>query len=333
MKIALPAPYDLISAGGVERYILSLAKALMTNHEVVIYSDTNPGAPFTIRPLNKARLDSADLCITQAIYGQCQKPLSKKHIHIYHGTILGNWMARPWLLLHRKFWSWFLMERASLKGPDGVVTVSNQAMGEIHRMGYRGPLCLIPSAGGYVKDRGAFQKEHEFSQLALFCGRPTDKVKRFPWIEEGIRQARLSGSSWKLIVLGNFLGKASDDSVIPMGNVDHLSVLEWMGKVDLQINASYYEGCSLALAEGMYCANTPVLATKVGGNRDQVISGKNGDFFSDPEDLARKLLQLEKNPAILHSWQNYLKTNCEVPSWEDVAQRILDFSESLKESS
>ncbi len=332
MMIALPAPYDLTRAGGVERYILSLAKALMKKHEVIIYSDSNPGSPFVVRPLNQAPKDQADLVITQAIYGQCPKPDSKKRVHIYHGTILGNWIARPWLLLHRKFWSWFLMEKSSYTGLSGVVTVSRQAMREVRLMGYTGPIHLVHSGGGFSDELGIAKKEHTNQKLALFCGRPMDKVKRFDWIEKAVKEARFLGSSWKLLVLGDFGNRSEDEAVIPLGSLPHFEVLQCLKRADLQINASYYEGCSLALAEGMYYASLPALATRVGGNKDQILPNQNGDFFKSPIDLAQKLVALEKNPAILQSWRSFLETQCRVPSWEDVAQSILDFSETLGES-
>jgi glycosyltransferase involved in cell wall biosynthesis len=60
---------------------------------------------------------------------------------------------------------------------------------------------------------------------------------------------------------------------------------------------SLLEGMSLTVAEAM-ATGKPVIATKVGGNVDQIIDGYNGFLVPprDPEAIARKILELLENP-------------------------------------
>ena len=66
---------------------------------------------------------------------------------------------------------------------------------------------------------------------------------------------------------------------------------------DVVVVPSLLEGMSLTIAEAM-ATGKPVIATKVGGNVDQIIDEYNGFLVPprDPEAIARKILELLENP-------------------------------------
>ena len=191
-KVIIVAPYHLDRVGGVERFILSFAEAAQNiGMSCVIYNPLG----FVSKSLNVIHEiddNEYDLCLSHAIYGLGAMPKAYRRVHTFHGTILGNLYQRPWLWIHPKFLQWLAMESASRRGKDGVIGVSDWAIREIHRMGYRGPVSRIPSGGGFEAQRIKRPKSsgNESELLCLFCGRSSDKVKRFNLIREGIRLVR-----------------------------------------------------------------------------------------------------------------------------------------------
>lgn len=62
-------------------------------------------------------------------------------------------------------------------------------------------------------------------------------------------------------------------------------VAPWFEKMDLLLFPSYREGLSVAILEAM-ASGLPVIATNVGGTREQVVDGVNG-FVAEPGDVDR----------------------------------------------
>jgi len=331
MRIALVAPYNLEAVGGVERYILSFAKASQQDHEVTIFTDSKPVLD-DVQVLPLAAVDSMDfdLCLTHAIYGSEDLPRARRYVHTFHGTILGNLRVRPWLWIHPRFLQWLRLEFNSLKGKHGTVGVSQRACDEIRCMGYNGPLLKLPSGGGFegqewegAKDSGVLK--------CLYAGRISDKVKRFSMIEKGFRLARSRDPHLELCVLGGSKGN-HQEGVTFMGEQPYEVGLQKVRESHLQMNASYYEGSSLALSEGIFQGGLLTLATRTGGNIDMLSEGKTGFFFHSAAELSVHLLRMRKDHSRRESMQKDLKNQSLVPSWNEVSRQVVEFAQSLGEN-
>ena len=326
-KIIIVAPYHLNRVGGVERFILSFAQASINiGLSCTIY---NPFG-FKSNALNIIHeIDNSvyDLCLSHAIYGLGVMPKAHRRLHTFHGTILGNLYQRPWLWMHPKFLQWLAMESASRREKEGVIGVSDWAIREISRMGYKGPIAQIPSGGGFESQRiekpRSSNKENEL--LCLFCGRSSDKVKRFSLIREGIRLVREKNENIRLLVLGGSPAK-SEPGIEYLGDQPYHQVLKLMKTADVQINASYYEGYSLSLSEGIFQAGLITLATPVGGNLNTLVHGKTGFFFQSARELATYLLSLSRSSELRSTLFKNIVDEMPIISWEQVAQRTLDFA-------
>ncbi|PCJ21088.1 MAG: hypothetical protein COB02_00440 [Candidatus Cloacimonadota bacterium] len=327
MKLAIYAPYDYSKIGGVERYVLSFLQACPNDIETVLISDNIPSeATFRVISTNEIEKENFDLCISHAIHGGALLPKAKKYIHIFHGTILGNLFVRPWLWLHPKFWSWLLMEYKSIKQKDGIIAVSNWASSETRKMGFKGPIEIIPSGGGFLNDK--FCSEKKFSPTFIFCGRFSDKVKRFSMILDAFRIAKLANPKIELYVLGGDL-PFKEEGIISLGALPWDEVKEVYKKCCFQINASYYEGCSLSMAEGVFLGNTINLASSVGGNLDQLLDETTGYFFKDTQELATHMILASLDEDKFEKMQKNLSESEIIPSWEDVVSKTLNFYHSL----
>ena len=329
-KIIIVAPYQLDKVGGVERFILSFTQAAQNISKACVIYNPFKFHSDSLNVIHELDNTEYDLCISHAIYGLGAMPRARRRIHTFHGTILGNLFQRPWLWIHPKFLQWLAMESASRREKEGIIGVSDWAVREIHRMGYRGPIDQIPSGGGFESQRLSqprkSSKAHEL--LCLFCGRSSDKVKRFALIREGIRLVRQKNENIRLLVVGGTSAK-SEPGIEYLGDKPYYEVLELMKKVQIQINASYYEGYSLSLSEGIFQAGLITLATPVGGNLNTLVHGKTGFFFQSPRELATYLLSLSRNSELKDALFTNIFKEMPILSWEQVAKRTLDFAFSL----
>lgn len=327
MKIAIYAPYDYSKIGGVERYVLSFIQACPKEVQVYLISDHVPQElSCPVLSTHDFQNESFDLCISHAIFGGGDLPKANKYIHVFHGTILGNLFVRPWLWLHPKFWTWLSMEYKSTKNKDGIVAVSDWAQSEVRQMGFRNPVQKIHSGGGFEKDR--YQGLKDYSPSFIFCGRFTDKVKRFQMILDGLRIARKSNPLIKLYVLGGDV-TIKDEGLVSLGSLGWDEVKEVYKKYCFQINASYYEGCSLSMAEGQFVGNTINLSTPVGGNLNQLVDSKTGYFFKSSEELAKYMVDLSSDEKNYSRMQSEIKVSTTIPSWEQVVLDTLRFYQTL----
>ncbi len=329
MKIGLAAPYNLNSLGGAERYTRCLAKALSQKHEVIVFTDQPPldETGLSFLPLRDIKTEKLDLGLTQAIFGHLRLQ-AKIRLHIFHGTILGNLKARPWLLIHPRFLGWLKGEFQALKEKDGIICVSRKAQEEVRQMGFSGPIRILKSGGGFSTEKGLARRMDDGKIRMLFLGRFDDKVKRFPMMLKGFQKARKVCPMLYFFVAGT--GSVPEaDGLVPLGNLPREQALSWARRCDIQINASYYEGSSLSLAEGIFQGESFTLATPVGGSLEQIRHQDTGLFFHSAKDLSQKLIELCENPSLLEESRLSIQRNCPIPSWEEVASEVIRFAEEV----
>lgn len=77
------------------------------------------------------------------------------------------------------------------------------------------------------------------------------------------------------------------------GNLAHQDLLSKIKLSEVFVLNSGYEGLSHLLLEALYCG-TPILASRIGGNPELIITGKNGDLFelNNKEEIKTKILKL-----------------------------------------
>ena len=331
MNIAMVAPYDLNQTGGVEKYVLSFCEMAARNTKLVLFTDTVfESGNYQIRSLVSVKTDPQvyDICITHAIHGYSFLPRARRYMHIFHGTILGNLYARPWLVIHPSFLKWLLMEKRSMSQKNGIIGVSHQACDEIKRMGFQGQLRRIPSGGGSESHRYEDGLKSETLTI-VFCGRTRDKVKRFQWILEGFILARKKYPEIELRVLGPGCEGIAIQGVHFLGKLEAHEVHKEFSKAHIQLNASYYEGSSLALAEGVLLGGLVSLVTPVGGNQDIIEHGSTGYFFKTPHELASYLCKLAENQKLLKNLLANVQRQKFQWTWEKVVSDVLDFGLDL----
>ncbi|HQS84453.1 MAG: hypothetical protein B7Y25_02950 [Alphaproteobacteria bacterium 16-39-46] len=149
------------------------------------------------------------------------------------------------------------------------------------------------------------------------------------------------GSNWTLTLVGQDRGIFSSlqQSAQAFGIDAHI---EWIldsndprpffSKADLGILPSHEEGFSNALIE-MMAASLPVIATKVGGNEEAVLSRITGLLVPphDPEALSKAILELYQNPKRRLSmgkegqrrFQEHFTLSACVAQYEDVYLSLL----------
>jgi glycosyltransferase involved in cell wall biosynthesis len=89
----------------------------------------------------------------------------------------------------------------------------------------------------------------------------------------------------------------AEKHIIFTGYISRDQIPHYYATSDVVVVPSLLEGMSLMIAEAM-ATGKPVIATKVGGNVDQIIDGYNGFLVPprDPEAIARRILELLENP-------------------------------------
>jgi glycosyltransferase involved in cell wall biosynthesis len=254
MKIAFYAPYDFRAVGGAERFVLFFCRSLaLAGCEVSLFGGHVP-------ELEGVRCFDAfsggfsgkfDICFTQAIYGFGGLPEADIYVHRYNGTTWGNLLARPHLFLHPRFWWWLFSELRSARDKHGYIFVSKCAEREMKMLGCRGKAIILPGGGGWEKDRFSGTKDNEALRL-LFCGRSHDKVKRFDLIRTAFLQARAKMPEISLYVAGGQASQKSSDGIHYMGSLSDAEMKPLLQSCHVQINASFYEGFSLSLSEGIF---------------------------------------------------------------------------------
>ena len=173
-------------------------------------------------------------------------------------------------------------------------------------------------------------------------------IKAMPRILERIEQARLVIIGKKTEALNGLITSLGlQDKVCLAGTFSPPNVLlndgqdgnepDWLAECcrqsNVYVSASIDEGAeglSLALLEGMASA-LPVVATDISGNKDVVVSGKNGYLVEpgNPDDLSEALIRvLSDEPKRLHMCEESQNIVSDY-SWEKVAKRYIDCYRSL----
>lgn len=109
---------------------------------------------------------------------------------------------------------------------------------------------------------------------------------------------RIVGNGTSMPALQALVRELSLDGVIELLGQRN-DVAELMQGADLYVNSSHYEGMPVAVIEALM-SGLPVVATDVEGNREIVVTGKNGILVppADPDALADAMIEILADPAL-----------------------------------
>lgn len=166
------------------------------------------------------------------------------------------------------------------------------------------------------------------------------KEKGFEIIENSIKHLNKSGiNNFKLIVLGdgdylpqfceNLRNELELNQVLIMGHTTN--VADFLNAADAFIFPSFHENLPISILEAGYFG-LPVIASNVGGIPEMISNSRNGYLVNgfNPVDYAEKMKLLIRNPRILKSMSNNIKTDFEAKfSLDTMCKKISEVYEQL----
>jgi glycosyltransferase involved in cell wall biosynthesis/ubiquinone/menaquinone biosynthesis C-methylase UbiE len=209
----------------------------------------------------------------------------------------------------KRIWSrtWFMrpVYKNIYRKADFIQSISNYLAKRAKKYGYQGPIEIVPNGVDLLKFKKEFS-ELDLNQVRQELGLTSrDKivttisrlvfkngvdniikaVKDLPVKVLIIGSGRLE---IRLAALAQELGVK--DKILFLGYIDQKDLVQYLKISDVFVRVSRSEGLGSAFLEAM-AAETPVIATKVGGIPDFLIDGENGLFceVNNPSDLAAKI--------------------------------------------
>lgn len=121
----------------------------------------------------------------------------------------------------------------------------------------------------------------------------------------GLRLVMLGNGSQAALLRQIFLSGGVDERVVFPGHVGYAELPAFHRSADLYVSASHSDGTSISLLEALACG-TPALVSDIPGNREWIMPGENGWWFSDhdAEALAQGILKACDTSQDLPRWQS-----------------------------
>jgi len=115
-----------------------------------------------------------------------------------------------------------------------------------------------------------------------------------------------------------------------LGFVSDKNLVEIMGKADVYVSASRYEGFGIANVQAMSCG-LPVVCYDAFGTREYVIYGKTGFSTSQkPEEIAKHVIRLSRNPQLRsYIGQNARQAVIDNLNWDRYAEEHRNMIEDV----
>lgn len=114
------------------------------------------------------------------------------------------------------------------------------------------------------------------------------------------------------------------------GLVPHNKLPEIYQTADVFVLPSLNEGMSNTMLEALACG-LPLIATDTGGTQELIQNGKNGFIvkMKNPDDLAKKIQQLIKNPELRNKMGFESRKLAENFSWQKVAEKYFELYKKI----
>lgn len=188
------------------------------------------------------------------------------------------------------------LERLLALTPATIVACSPSEAGLVERHLHRKPM-LVPN-GIPIGEPPRFRAESSGILTVGTAGRITHQKQ--PELFARIARS-LAGRQFRFVWLGGGSPQAqrllADAGVEVSGWLPHADLMEAMSKLDIYMQASRWEGLSVAVMEAM-AAGLPVVATDVVGNRDLVQHGRTGWLAASEDGLVTGVRRLADDRAL-----------------------------------
>lgn len=329
LKIAFYSPY-LNMMGGGERYILSIAGALSTKHEVYFYADSTVRDKirknFNIN-INRVRFIPNDLFRTNNLFIKLKK-LSSYDILFYmtDGSLFFSSARKNFLIVQSPVHLPGTNILSSLKGFNWKILCYSSFMQGIikERLG-KDATILSPciEIDAFKSDFG--EKENTIISVGRYFKRPHDK-KLEVLIEIFKDNFNKCFSGWKLVIAGGLteesgqgvlanIRKIADGFPIEIVvNPDFLYLFDLYKKAKLYWHAAGFgedllqfperaEHFGITTLESMASGTVPVVFG-AGGQLDIISEGTNGYLWKSENELVEKSVNLIENSELLRKISN-----------------------------
>jgi len=339
VKILIISPTQS-GIGGIAKHVQELTSYLESkNHSVKIISSENT---FTI-PINK--LKNPSFMLSALIKAKFYKNYDIIHAHhpIAAFALKGN-SAKKVVTFHGVYSDQIEMlhgktaqnlsnryEQNALKWSDAITTGSKEAFDYYSK--FQSNIFFIPNAIDI--DSLPSQIDQRFDKQIIFVGR----LSKEKGIHTVIESAKNLPTDIDLIIVGN--GPEENFVLESIKNHKNIHYLGYQPKEKtiplirgskLLIQPSLAEGISSTLLESMAC-NTPVIATKVGGNIE-LFNNDTGILIEpeNPEELLNEIISTIDNKEKLEKISKLAFYEVQSYDWAHVGQKYLDLYKELLNS-
>ncbi len=247
------------------------------------------------------------------------------HVHIAHNmgavaALMGGLLGKPVVL---KFSGWWELERGSLRRDGGLASrfarlllrrasavqaISQHIAGELVEQGFS-PARIHWIPNGVVTDRFEHivrPKPMALPPTVVFVGRLVAE-KGLTCLLRAWREAGLGASAWRLRLVGGGWQEDELRALCSELGLDHCvdfvgpssDVERHLAEADVGVLPSRAEGLSNTLLEYM-ASGLPVIATRISGSEDFVVSGRNG-WLCEPGDVAGLAAALRAATGLVES--------------------------------
>lgn len=225
-------------------------------------------------------------------------------LHGEHGANEGDWKGVPW----KREASAALLARLATR----VVAVNDSVGRDIQKRWRLPPshIVSVPNGVDLIRFSPGSRTRQTQSELIVGTVARFDRIKNLPCIIRGFQlfkkmnpdaDARLvlvgTGPIW-----GEIRAMAADTECAALIALpgEAMRPEEWYSRFDIYVNASFSEGMSNTILEGMACG-LPIVASDVPGNRCWLEQDVNALFFAsdNSEELASQLTSLARDPGLL----------------------------------
>lgn len=248
-----------------------------------------------------------------------------------------------------------VFKRIFLKA-DHIQTISNFLADWARRLGYKGPMSVIPNGVSTdnfktrIKNQEARIKELKSKlnikadeKIIITVSRLVKKngvedliaaVKELKSVESqlGIRLL-ITGKGELEEQLKDLTKKLNlEDNVLFLGEISHKDLPQYLWISDVFVRPSLSEGLGNAFLEAM-AAGVPVIGTKVGGIPDFLENGRTGLFceVQNPKSIAEKIETLLKDENLRFKLiENGRKLVEEKYNWDSIARQMENIFKKLK---
>src|SRR3989344_6322029 len=206
---------------------------------------------------------------------------------------------------------WFglvdLSWRMALRRTAHLTGLSNYLLERGRRLGYRGPMTLVPNGvdvGKFSASNSQFSKNSNETILIT-----TSRLVEKNSVGDVIEALKFLPENMKLRIIGtgvlekNLKAKTKnlklDNRIEFLGPIDNQKLPPYLHNADIFVRPSLSEGQGISFIEAM-AAEVPVVATPVGGIVDFLKDRETGLFceVNNPKSIAEKVMEYINNPEL-----------------------------------